>query len=182
MIKLTLIQKNQSILDTVKNYGKKLFNYIRSHVKSDEDAEDILQEVWYQLISTVEKEPIEHLSAWLYKVSRNKIIDRNRKKKSISFNDHFKENGEEETYEDLIMNDVDIMQEIENQFFIECVLEILKELPEKQRQVFVWNELEGITLQEIADMTGENIKTIISRKNYAVNYLRKRFKNRKNEF
>ena len=75
--------------------------------------------------------------------------------------------------EDLLVDDIKIETEIENEYFMESLLKALDQLPEKQRQVFVWNELENMILQQIADKTGENIKTIISRKHYAVEHLRK---------
>lgn len=79
--------KQQRILYAVQNYGKRLFSFIRSRVKSDEDAEDILQDVWYQLSSLVDIEPIEQLSAWLYRVSRNRIVDKHRKLSPQSLED-----------------------------------------------------------------------------------------------
>ena len=79
-----MAQRQQSILDAVQNYGKRLFSFIRSRVKNDEDAEDILQDVWYQLSSIIDTEPIEQLSSWLYRVSRNRIVDKNRKLKPLA--------------------------------------------------------------------------------------------------
>ena len=83
LITLPMAQRQQSILDAVQNYGKRLFRFIRSRVKSDEDAEDILQDVWYQLSSIIDTEPIELLSSWLYRVSRNRIVDKKRKQKPL---------------------------------------------------------------------------------------------------
>jgi RNA polymerase sigma factor (sigma-70 family) len=80
LITLPMAQQQQSIRYAVQNYGKRLFSFIRSRVKTDEDAEDILQDVWYQLSSIIDTEPIGQLSSWLYRVSRNKIVDKSRKK------------------------------------------------------------------------------------------------------
>jgi RNA polymerase sigma factor (sigma-70 family) len=184
LITLSPMAKEQRILDAVRNYGKRLFSFIRSRVKTDEDAEDILQDVWYQLSSLVDIEPIERLSSWLYRVSRNRIVDKQRKQKTQSLDDfaYADEEGEMMYPEALLTDGSDPETEFERAFFREEFFAALNELPQKQREVFVWNELEDMTLQEIADKTGESIKTIISRKRYAVAYLRERFQNLYNEY
>lgn len=178
-----MAQRQQSILYAVQNYGKRLFSFIRSRVKSDEDAEDILQDVWYQLSSIIDTEPIGQLSAWLYRVSRNRIIDRNRRQQPLALEDlaYEDEYGELVFPEALLAVSNDPESEIGKVYFREKFFTALNELPEKQREVFVWNELEDLTLQQIADKTGENIKTIISRKRYAVAYLRKQLQDLYNE-
>ena len=175
--------KQQRILDAVQNYGKLLFSFIRSRVKSDEDAEDILQDVWFQLSSLVDIEPIEQLSSWLYRVSRNRIVDKQRKLNAQSLEDiAFEDEGGEMIYPDALLRDDSNPETVLEQAFLrEEFLDALNELPQKQRDVFVWNELEDMTLQEIADKTGESIKTIISRKRYAVANLREWFGNLYNE-
>jgi RNA polymerase sigma factor (sigma-70 family) len=154
--------RRQNIVQTVKDYGSRLFAFIRGKVNSDEDAEDILQDVWYQFTNTSATQTIDQVSGWLYAVARNKITDRYRKKQPSLIDDlgYGEENG------DLSLGDLAAS---------------LEELPEKQRQLFVWNELEDKTLQEIADSEGENLKTIISRKRYAVQHLRKRLEYLYNE-
>jgi len=176
--------KQQRILDAVQNYGKRLFSFIRSRVKSDEDAEDILQDVWFQLSSLVDIEPIEQLSSWLYRVSRNRIVDKQRKLKPQLLDDlAFEDEDGEMMYPDaLLSDDSNPEKEFERAFFREEFFEALNELPQKQRDVFVWNELEDMTLQQIADKTGESIKTIISRKRYAVIHLREWLQNFYNEY
>ncbi len=176
-------QPQTKILLAVHEYGKRLFSFIRSRVKSDADAEDILQDVWYSLSYIIDTEPIEELSSWLYRVSRNKIIDKSRKKNTLSLEDLAFENDEGEVVfpEELIAAENQTETEFERKFFNESIIQALNELPEKQRQVFVWNEIDELTLQEIADKTGENIKTIISRKHYAVLQLRKKLQNLYNE-
>jgi len=153
-----------------------LFGFIRSRVKNDQDAEDILQDVWYQLSSIIDSEPIVQLSAWLYRVSRNRIVDKKRKitPQSLAELAYEDEEGELVFPEGLMPESTDPASELERAFIRESLLTALDELPEKQRNVFVWNELEQMTLQEIADQTGESIKTIISRKRYAVAHLRER--------
>ena len=81
LIAIPMVQRQQSIQNAVQEYGKRLFSFIRSRVKSDEDAEDILQDVWYQLISIIDTQPIELLSSWLFRVSKNRIVDKKRKQK-----------------------------------------------------------------------------------------------------
>src|SRR5665647_2671495 len=87
LIVLPMAQRQQTIQNAVQNYGKRLFSFIRSRVKNDEDAEDILQDVWYQLSSIIDTEPIEQLSSWLYRVSRNRIVDKKRKQTPQSLED-----------------------------------------------------------------------------------------------
>lgn len=167
--------KENIISQVVSNYGGKLMSYIRPKVKNIEDAEDILQEVWYQFSSITNLSEIVNIGGWLYRVTANKITDRYRKKKTENLEDFVYEalNGEFFIKEILLMDEsagpeVKIFQEeIWKKLF-----EALDELPEKQKLVYVENELNDKTLQQIADEQNENIKTIISRKNYAVKYLR----------
>ena len=178
LIAIPMAKRQQSIQMAVQDYGKRLFRFIRSRVKTEEDAEDILQDVWYQLSSIIDTEPIELLSSWLYRVSKNKIVDKKRKRKPLSLDDlaYTDSEGELVFPEALQTDHRNPETELERVHFRELLYEALSELPEKQRDVFVWNELEDITLQEIADKTGESIKTVISRKRYAVAHLRKRLR------
>ena len=167
-----------SIIDTVKEYGKRLFGFIRGKVNTDEDAEDVLQDVWYQLSNVVNLDEIEQMSGWLHQVARNKITDRQRKKKPELLDDFVAEDEEGDSFgirEILLSDDSgNPEQKYLREIFWKELFAALDELPENQRQVFVWNEMEDQTLQEIADRTGQNIKTIISRKGYAVKHLRQR--------
>jgi RNA polymerase sigma factor (sigma-70 family) len=176
LIAIPMAQRQQSIQYAVQNYGKRLFSFIRSRVKNDQDAEDILQDVWYQLISIIDTHPIELLSSWLYRVSRNRIVDKKRKQKPQPLEDlAYKDKAGEMVFpEALLMDDKNPETEFERSYFRELFFKALSELPDKQREVFVLNELDDLTLQQIADTTGESIKTIISRKRYAVAHLRKR--------
>ena len=179
-----MTQRQLNIQNAVQNYGKRLFNFIRRRVKNDEDAEDILQDVWYQLSSIIDTEPIVQLSSWLYRVSRNRIVDKKRKRKPQSLEDLAFEDEEGEMVfpEALLLGSNDPDTELERAYLKEIFYAALSELPEKQREVFVLNEMEDLTLQEIADRTGESIKTIISRKHYAVVHLRKRLQEIYNEY
>lgn len=165
------------LLATINRYSRRLFAFIRSRVTSNEDAEDILQEVWYQLSRLVNFDEIESISGWLYRVARNKIIDRYRKKTDALYEDDLFAHKEgalwlETFFGSATSQDEALFQEL----FWEELMKALDELPKKQREAFVLNELEGITFREIAERSKENIKTIISRKSYAVKHLRKRLK------
>ena len=166
----------QKIIDTVKGYGSRLLSFIRKRVRSDEDAEDILQDVWFQLAGAAEADEIEQMSGWLFHVARNKIIDKHRKKTTEPLENHtYQTEDGDFLVQDLLLQDPSNPEtEYLREVFWQELIAALDELPEKQRQVFVWNELEDMTLQEIADKTGEKLKTIISRKGYAVKHLREK--------
>lgn len=170
------MQENRNnIIQTVKDYSQRLFRFIRSRVGTDEDAEDILQDVWYQFSNTAETEVINQVSGWLHRVARNKITDRYRKRRETSIEDLAPEEEGESFFMDFLLSGEDDPElAFMQQLFWEQLEEALEELPENQRTVFVKNELEGFTFQQIAEESGENIKTLISRKAYAVKHLRKR--------
>jgi RNA polymerase sigma factor (sigma-70 family) len=178
LIAIPMAQRQLRIQQAVQEYGKRLFGFIRSRVNNDEDAEDILQDVWYQFSSIIETEPVTQLSSWLYRVSKNRIVDKKRKRSTQPLADlaYEDEEGDMVYPEALLSANSDPAAELERQHAREALLAALAQLPEKQRQVFVWNELEDLTLQEIANHTGESIKTIISRKRYAVAQLRERLR------
>ena len=169
-------QVGQNIIQIVKDYSSKLLRFIRTRVRTDQDAEDILQEVWYQFSNASETQIIEQVSGWLYRVARNKITDKYRQKQVSLLDDFAMEEVDGEFgFKDILLAE-DANPETENlrQLFWEQLFEALSELPANQRDVFIWNELEDLTFAEIAAKTGENIKTLISRKGYAIKHLRKR--------
>lgn len=170
-------QKRQNIIQAVSDYGKRLFYFIRGRVNTDEDAEDILQDVWYQFSRVLEQEPIEQTSAWLFRVARNRIIDKYRKHQEVSLEDEIFADGENEApdFREILFaeNSTPESEHLRNLFWQE-LMSALEELPEEQRQVFVWNELEDIPFNKISERTGEKVNTLISRKRYAVLHLRKR--------
>lgn len=169
-------RKKQNIIHTVKEYGNKLFHFIRNKVHTDEEAEDILQDVWYQFSNVSSTQTIEQVSGWLYAVAKNKITDKYRKQKTALLEDEVYEDEEGELHfkEILLSGDDDAEALALKKLFWQQLKEALDELPQNQRQVFILNEMEGMTLQQIADNSGENIKTITSRKGYAVKHLRSR--------
>ncbi len=170
-------KEKRNIASIVSDYGKRLFGFVRGKVQSEEDAEDIMQDVWYQLSNLTNIDDLESASGWLFQVARNKITDLYRRKKPDPLDDYGYEDEEGEfQFKEILLlddsNDPDLA--LFKDLFWKELLAALDELPENQKQVFVWNELEDLTLQEIADQTGENLKTIISRKGYAVKHLRKK--------
>lgn len=165
-----------SVSGVVKEFGKRLFGFIRTRVRTDEDAEDILQDVWYQLSANAALESVEEIGSWLYTVARNKITDKYRKKKTDLLEDYAYEDEDGDVFFRTVLFADNNTPETENirKLIWDRIFDALDEIPEKQRTVFVQNEIEGKTLQEIADASGENLKTIISRKRYAVAALRTR--------
>lgn len=165
----------ESVSSLIAQYEGSLTGFIRSRISSLEEAEDILQEVWYQFSKQVNKQPIQNTKAWLFQVARNKIIDSYRKKSMEWLEDYLYESDEEGLFQEVLWEEEDSPEiaYLQDQFWEE-LYEALDSLPEKQREVFVLNELEGMTLREIAESKSEKLKTIISRKGYAMRHLRDR--------
>lgn len=174
----------QNISKVVQDYGNRLFRFIRGKVPTTADAEDISQEVWYQFSKVVDTQPIEQVSGWLFRVARNRITDSYRKRRAESLENYTYEDEEGDLFfrEMLLADYATPETETLRQLFWEMLFNALEELPENQRNVFVWNELEDQTFQEISDRTGVNIKTLISRKRYAVKHLRKQLQTFYEEF
>ena len=168
-------QKSISITKTIQRFGENLFGFVRRKVKTTQDAEDILQDVWYQLSNLSDVEDLENVSAWLYEVARNKITDKSRQKTSLALEDYINETDDGEfNFKEILLLDDNNNPELVffKEIFWKEFQKALDELPTKQKEVFILNEMEDMTLQEIADQQDENIKTIISRKGYAVKHLR----------
>lgn len=177
-------ERHFSITETVQQFGKRLFGFVRGKVKTTEEAEDILQDVWYQFSRLSNLDELENVSAWLYRVAQNRVTDNYRKKKTENLEDFTYENDENEiSFKEILLLDENASPELalfKEEFWSE-LMQALDELPENQKEVFLLNEIEDFTLQEIADKKGENLKTIISRKGYAVKHLRKRLQHLYNE-
>lgn len=177
-------QRSTSLTSIVQQFGKKLFGFVRGKVKTTEDAEDIIQDVWYQLSNLTNVQDVENVGAWIYQVARNKVTDRYRKKTTDSLENYaYSDEDGEFNFKDILLLDDSNNPELGHfkELFWEELMDALDELPSSQREVFVLNELEDFTLQEIADRKGENIKTIISRKGYAVKHLRNKLNHLYNE-
>lgn len=181
---------NESIQSTVRKERKKLFGFIRSRVGNEADAEDILQDVFYRFVSTMQSDPIESITSWLFKVARNRIIDWYRRSKSVSFDEMiaFDIENDEATYLPLLLDDVlfDPVENPDELYFRSTIWpllsEALDELPDEQSEVFIMNELEGKSFKEIEEITGEPVNTLISRKHYAILHLRDRLEDLYEEF
>jgi len=168
-----------NVPEIIRNYASYLKGYIRQRVNSVEDAEDVLQEVFYQLAETDRlMKPIDQIASWLYTVARYRIIDLYRKKKTTSLPEYDTGNYDEADVEEMSSLLFDNGSNPETEYLRSLVwIELekaLSELPQNQREVFEMNELQGISFKEISEKTGEPVNTLISRKRYAVLYLRER--------
>lgn len=168
--------------EVVTKYSSRLLAFIRKRVPVREDAEDILQDVFYQLVRTVDDATtqIEQVSAWLYRVARNTIINKGKKKREEEFpvfvNGDDDEIGAE--FSDILFGDSDTPSTPETEYLRSLVWEelesALSELPAEQREAFELMEIDGLPAKEIAESTGIPVNTLLSRKHYAVKHLRKR--------
>jgi len=172
------LEQDQLISDVVKREQSRLLNFIRRRVPDPRDAEDILQDVFYELVEANRLlMPIERVTGWLFRVARNRITDLFRKKKAERFSDTVvaDEDGERLQLEDLLPSPDAGPEALyaRNVLFDELELAV-DELPEEQREVFVAHELEGRSFKEMAAETGVSVNTLLSRKRYAVRRLRER--------
>ncbi len=167
-----------NINEIVQNYGKRLRAFIRKRVKQTEDADDILQEVFYQL-SEADKmmKPIDQLSGWLFTVARNRITDLYRKKKTESIPEYADDSDEDlmEISDILFDNGNTPETEYLKSVFWEELDKALGTLPEEQREAYEMTELQGLSFKELSEKTGVPVNTLISRKRYAVLHLREWF-------
>jgi RNA polymerase sigma factor (sigma-70 family) len=180
-------QQDESISEVVRQEKNRLRNFIRSRVEDPLDAEDILQEVFYELVVAFRlMQPLDHVAAWLFRVARNRITDRFRKKKPDASLDRHAidiEDGEPLMLRDMLPSPEGgpeaayarnvLVQELE---------EALDDLPREQRDVFIAHEIEGRNFKDLAAETGVSVNTLLSRKRYAVLHLRERLQEIYNEF
>lgn len=178
--------ENEKLSTTVHREKGKLFRFINGKMPSTEDAEDILQDVFYELVASArEVETIEQVASWLYRVARNKITDWYRKRKPERFENKVISNDDED--EPLLLADILSSVEVpaDDKMLLKLISEQLSEgldlLPAKQKDVFVMHELEGMSLKQIAETTNSPLKTVISRKHYAVSFLREHLREVYNE-
>jgi RNA polymerase sigma factor (sigma-70 family) len=169
-----MTDKDSEISAVVVRERSRLGNFIRRRVGDPTEAEDILQDVFYEFVEEYRlPESIEQASAWLFRVARNRIIDRFRRKKEVSLH----ETGDEEEYRlDLALPSPDAGPEAEyaRAVLLDALRDALDELPDAQREVFVEHELEGRSFKEMAAHSGVAINTLLARKRYAVLHLRER--------
>lgn len=176
-----MTELSKTIEQTFAKEKKGLFNFIRKFVPSKEDAEDILQDVFYQFISYANIEVIEKVNNWLFKTAKNRIIDKSRKKKTESFTNTIKEflDGEETYSIDDFLPSIDITPEdlILRDEFYNNFKNALDELPEEQKNIFLMTEIDGLSFKEVSELTGLSVNTLLSRKHYAVKQLKKKLDN-----
>jgi RNA polymerase sigma factor (sigma-70 family) len=172
------LEQDQRISDAVKRERSRLRNFIRRRVPDPRDAEDILQDVFYELVEANRLlMPIEHITGWLFRVARNRITDLFRKKRPERFSDLAVADDNEELlpFEDLLPSaDAGPEALYARHVLLEELEMAIDELPEEQRDVFVAHELEGRSFKEMAAATGVSVNTLLSRKRYAVRHLRER--------
>jgi RNA polymerase sigma factor (sigma-70 family) len=180
------LEQDQRISEVVKREQSRLRNFIRRRVPDPRDAEDILQDVFYELVEANRLlKPIEHVTGWLFRVARNRITDLFRKRKPESFGDAAvaDEDDERLSLEDLLPSpDAGPEALYAGNALLDELTWAIAELPEEQREVFVAHELEGRTFKEMAAETGVSVNTLLSRKRYAVRHLRERLQDVYDEF
>ena len=180
------LEQDRQISEVVEREQSRLRNFIRRRVADPRDAEDILQEVFYELVEANRLlMPIEHVTGWLFRVARNRITDLFRKKKPESFSDAATEDesGELLQIEDMLPSPEAGPEALYVRNVLLEELEFaLDELPEEQREVFVAHEIEGRSFKEMSAASSVSVNTLLSRKRYAVLHLRERLKSVYEEF
>jgi RNA polymerase sigma factor (sigma-70 family) len=171
-------EEDRRILDVIQRERRRLLHFIRKRVDDEWDAEDVLQDVFYELTEAYRlMKPVEQVGAWLYRVARNRIIDRFRKKRPEAFGEVSAGASAEEALrlEDLLPSpDAGPAATYARSVLLEELDAALEELPEEQRDVFVAHEIDGRSFKQLAGETGLSLNTLLSRKRYAVLHLRRR--------
>jgi RNA polymerase sigma factor (sigma-70 family) len=179
------LEQDRRISEVVKREQSRLGNFIRRRVPDPRDAEDILQEVFSELVEANRLlMPIEHVTGWLFRVARNRITDLFRKKKPVSFSDAAVAGDEEVLhFEDLLPSrDAGPDAQFARSVLLEELEFALDELPAEQRAVFLGHEIEGRSFKEMAAESGVSINTLLARKRYAVQHLREQLQSVYDEF
>jgi len=182
----SMTERDRQISKIIAEERSRLRNFIRRRVPDSSDAEDIVQEVFYELVEANRLlMPIGHVTGWLFRVARNRITDLFRKKKPVAFSDAgvVDEDGELLRIEDLLPSPDAGPEAL---YFRNVLLEelelALSELPDEQREVFLAHELEGRSFKELSAESGVNVNTLLSRKRYAVLHLRERLQSIHDDF
>jgi RNA polymerase sigma factor (sigma-70 family) len=181
-----MVQQDQQISEAIERERPRLRNFIRRRVPDQSDAEDILQEVFSELVEAYRMmKPLEQVTAWLFRVARNRITDLFRSKKREASREPAvtTEDGETLQWEDLLPSpDAGPESAYARSVLLEEMDAALDELPEEQREVFVAHEFLGYSFKEIAEQTGVSMNTLLSRKHYAVLHLRERLQSIYDDF
>jgi RNA polymerase sigma factor (sigma-70 family) len=172
-------EQDQRIAVAFTREQRRLRSFIRKHVADDRDVEDILQDVFYELVEAYRLvKPVEHMTAWLFRIARNRIVDLFRRKRpEVSTDEPIAATDDDEagSIGDLLPSaDAGPEAAYARAVLLEELLAGLDELPDEQREVFLAHELEGRSFKDIAAGSGVNVNTLISRKHYAVLHLRRR--------
>ena len=172
----TVDQQDQLIAEALERDQPRLRSFIRKRVLDMSDAEDVLQDVFYELTATYRMmKPVEQVTAWLFRVARNRITDLFRRQKAVSLSEPLEAGEDSPALEDLLPSpDAGPDALHARNLMLEALDEALDELPENQREVFVAHEWMGKSFKQLAEETGESVNTLLSRKRYAVLHLRKR--------
>lgn len=182
----SMSEQDRQISAMIAREGSRLRNFIRKRVANEADAEDLLQEVFFEVVEAYRlMEPIEQWGAWMFRVARNRIIDLFRKRR-LGGLESYPAVSEEEgklALEDVLPSpQAGPAEAYARTVLLEELEEALAELPQEQREVFVAHEIEGHTFKEIAAQTGVSVNTLLSRKHYAVMHLRRRLQSIHDEF
>jgi len=175
-------QNQHNVGKLIAEYQPQLKSFIRNRVAQKEDAEDILQDVFYQLVKTINTalSPIENVSAWLYRVARNTIINHSTKKQETElpvYQNDDDDDGILKDFSEVLFNNETSpeMEYLRSLVWVELE-NALAELPSEQREIYELTEFDGIPVKEISQTTGITVNTLLSRKHYAVLHLRKRMR------
>jgi len=181
---LLMAEQDKSITETILRESGRLKNFIRRRVPDQGEAEDILQDVFFEFMEAYRlPEPIEQVGAWLFRVARNRIIDRFRKKKEEPLPQVSGEDDDEYWLENVLPSpDAGAEAAYARTVLLEEVYVALGELPEEQRDVFIAHEMEGRSFKELAAESGVGLNTLLARKRYAVLHLRARLQTLYDEF
>ena len=181
---LTISEQDRFIAEAMERDEPKLRSFIRRRVLDAADAEDVLQDVFYELIQAYRMmEPAEQVTAWLYRVARNRIVDLFRRKKTVSLHEPSGSDVDAPSLEDLLPSaDAGPEAEYARELMFDAVDEALEELPANQREVFIAHEFLGRSFKEMSEESGVSVNTLLARKRYAVLHLRERLSEMKNEF
>jgi RNA polymerase sigma factor (sigma-70 family) len=187
-ISMSAAARDDFMLKTIDRERGRLKNFIRKRVSNNEDAEDILQDVFFQFVNMMQLENIEKAASWLFKVAGNRITDWYRKRRPVSLESLRRKQADDDPFFPLFLEDLlyDPDEDPDKLYLRSTVwpllADALEELPDEQRDVFVMHELQDLSFKEISEITGTPVNTLITRKRYAILILRERLKELYEEF
>ena len=181
------VEQDVRLSDVIAREQARLRRFIRARVRSDSDAEDIFQEVFYELVDAYRlTKPLEQVGAWLFRVARNRITDLFRNRRSTRLEpaaDRWSPEEERSHWEDLLPSaEAGPDAVYARKLLLEELDAALDELPKQQREVFIAHELEGRSFKDLSEETGVALNTLLSRKRYAVLHLRRRLESIHSEY